>query len=69
MENPVIHALCVLLQKFEKLDNIPHKNFPGSFILEGVLTQDPERLQRPGQTETKGCEEAIQLSALLGRIN
>lgn len=68
MENPVIHTLCVLLQKFEKLDNIPHKNFPGSFILEGG-PKDPERLQRPGQTETKGCEEAIQLSALLGRIN
>lgn len=34
MENPVIHALCVLLQNFEKLGNIPPKISPEYFTLE-----------------------------------
>lgn len=34
MENPVIHPLCVLLQKLEKLGNTQPKNSPGYFTVE-----------------------------------
>lgn len=44
MENPVIHALCVLLQKFEKLGSIPPKNSPGFFTLEGGPNSGPREI-------------------------
>lgn len=44
MGDPVIHPLCVLLHKFEKLGNSPPKNSPRYFTVEGGPNSGPREI-------------------------